>query len=200
MRTLGRHGRATSMYLLLAAACTIALLAGCTAQKTIEPTTGTLTPTSTVTASDTPLAAETATEPATVEPSVTPPPPPPPDTTLPYKPGPDETGTNYAYLTKLSLHADGYVYATVDYIIIGEGPDGVEITNDNPKLRTFPLAAACPCRYLTGGGADLSAPKSPTTYLAKWKAASSSSRIRKNPYKVTVKHGVITKFDNAYLP
>jgi hypothetical protein len=198
MRTHGPHGEATSMRVLLAVACTMALLAGCTAQKTIEPTTGTLTATSTVAASDTPLATETATEPATVEPSVTPPPP-PPDKTLPYKPGPDETGTNYAYLKKLYLD-NGYVYATVDYIIIGEGPDGVEITNDNPKLRTFPLAAACPCRYLTGGGAELSAPKSPTTYLAKWKAASSSSRIRQNPYKVTVKHGVITKFDNAYLP
>jgi hypothetical protein len=133
----------------------------------------------------------TVTPTPTVEPTTTP--------GLGYTPGPDETGTNFAYLKTASLKG-GYVYITVDYILIGEGPDGWFITNDNPKLRTFPLKKTCPCRYLVEGGATLSSPLSPVTFLNKWKSATSSKMIRKNPYKVTVKHGVVTKLDNEWLP
>ena len=92
------------------------------------------------------------------------------------------------------------MYATVDYILIGEGPDGWVITNDNPKLRTFPLAKTCPCRYLKEGTASLSAALSPSAFRTKWTAAATDVMIRSNPYKVTVKHGVVTKLDNEWLP
>lgn len=200
MRTHGVHGGYVWVLVALAVVFAAVLSAGCgPSQKAATQVTATETASSTSTAEVTstpPVVVEPTSTPP-VEPTVTPNPP----ATLPYKPGPNESGTNYAYVKKLVLAADGYVYATVDYVIIGEGPDGVFITNDNPKLRTFPLAATCPCRYLsTAGGAELSAPLTPTAYRTKWASAPSSSRIRKNPYKLTVKHGVITKFDNAYLP
>lgn len=132
----------------------------------------------------------------TTEPTVA---PPAAKADLPYTPGPDETGTNFAYIRKMTARG-GYMYATVDYILIGEGPDGWVITNDNPKLRTFPLAKTCPCRYLKEGTASLSTALSPSTFRTKWTAAAADTMIRRNPYKVTVNHGVVTKFDNEWLP
>jgi len=119
---------------------------------------------------------------------------------LPYTPGPDETGTNFAYIDLMTVKS-GYVYATVDYILIGERPDGGWIiTNTNPKLRKFPLAKTCPCRYLKEGTASLSAALSPAAFRAKWSSSGDDEMIRRNPYKVTVKHGVVTKLDNEWLP
>ena len=152
---------------------------------------------------DTPAATETiATVVTTATPDTTPPPPPPPvDATIKSGPdlGPNETGTHFAYLK--SMHEkDGYVYAVVDYILIGEGGDGWFITNDNPKLRTFPLAKSCPCRYLKQGTSDLSLPLTPSAFMAQWAAAPSAKMIRRNPYVLTVNKGTITKFDNEWLP
>jgi hypothetical protein len=159
------------------------------------------TPTSTVEASPTVPAetSSTVTPTPTVEPTETVEPTKTPDPGLGYTPGPDESGLNWAYLKKAVLKG-GYVYITVDYIVIGEGPDGWFITNDNPKLRTFPLKKTCPCRYLVEGGATLSGALSPTAFLTKWKAAASSKMIKRNPYRVTVSHGVVTKLENEWLP
>lgn len=169
-------------------------LSGCACTKT-NPTAGPSTGEK-VTATPTVEATVTTLPTATVEPTVA------PLATakgLPYTPGPDETGTNFAYVKSLSIK-NGYVYAVVDYILIGEGPDGWFITNNNPKLRTFPLAKTCPCRYLIQGTSNLSGPLMPLAFRSKWASSASSKMIRRNPYKVTVKHGVITKFDNEWLP
>jgi hypothetical protein len=149
-------------------------------------------PTPTVTVEATPaVTAKPAQEPTVAPPAA--------KADLPYTPGPDETGTNFAYVKSMVVR-DGYVYATVDCILIGEGPDGWTITNDNPKLRTFPLAKTCPCRYLREGTASLSTALSPTAFRTKWASAATDLMIRANPYKVTVKHGVVTKLDNEWLP
>ena len=154
----------------------------------VSPTTTTTTVTPTATA---------ATPTSTVEPTVAPPAAP---AGLPYTPGPDETGTNFAWMTKMVVKS-GYVYITVDYIIIGEDPEGGwKITNNNPKLRVFPLAKTCPCRYLVEGGASLSASLKPLAFRTKWSSAPSDATIRRNPYKITVKHGVVTRLDNEWLP
>ena len=154
----------------------------------VSPTTTTTTVTPTATA---------ATPTSTVEPTVAPPAAP---AGLPYTPGPDETGTNFAWMTKMVVKS-GYVYITVDYIIIGEDPEGGwKITNNNAKLRVFPLAKTCHCRYLIEGGASLSAPLKPLAFRTKWSSAPSDAMIRHNRYKVTVKHGVVTRFDNEWLP
>lgn len=95
---------------------------------------------------------------------------------------------------------DGYVYAVVDYILIGGGGDGWFITNDNPKLRTFPLAKTCPCRYLVEGSASLSTAMTPSAFMAKWAGSPTTKMIRRNPYELTVNKGMITKLDNEWLP
>jgi len=84
----------------------------------VSPTTTTATVTPTATA---------PTPTPTIEPTVAPPAAP---AGLPYTPGPDETGTNFAWMTKMIVKS-GYVYITVDYIIIGEDPaGGWKITNN----------------------------------------------------------------------
>lgn len=159
-----------------------------------------VTTTTTTTPSVTPSETVETTSPVpsteTTEPAVE---PPAPKKTLPYTPGPNETGTNYAYLKTMKLKS-GYVYITVDYILMGEGPDGWYITNNNKKLRTFPLAKSCQCRYLVEGGASLSGSLTPTAFRTKWLAASSSKMIKRNPYQVRVKKGVVTKLTNVWLP
>jgi hypothetical protein len=133
----------------------------------------------------------------TVEPTVA---PPATKADLPYTPGPDESGIQWAYLKKMVVKS-GYVYATVDYIIIGDDPDGGwMITNDNPKLRVFPLAKSCHCRYIKEGGSTLSSSLTPTAFRTKWLAGPADHMIRMNPYKIWLKHGVITKIDNEWLP
>ncbi|HEY5112868.1 MAG TPA: hypothetical protein VIJ45_02015, partial [Coriobacteriia bacterium] len=196
------QGRKTSVWVFVAAFAGVAVVAGMlgwfvanSMSVPVVPAPAPTVTTPTVEASTT-VPAETSptvTATATVEPTST------PEPGLGYTPGPDESGTNFAYLKKAILKG-GHVYITVDYIVIGEGPDGWFITNDNPKLRTFPLLKTCPCRYLVEGGATLSSPLSPVAFLNKWKAATTSKMIRKNPYKVTVKHGVVTKLDNEWLP
>jgi len=196
MRGHGSHGRWTWALTALGVACAAVLLAGCSPPGNTAPQTeATVTPEATSTAAVEPTVSPEPTETPAVQPTVAPDPP----STLPYKPGPNETGKNFAWLKKLVLE-DGYVYATVDYILIGEGDDGWFITNNNPKLRTFPLKQTCPCRYLVEGGANLSGALAPNAFMTKWQNASASKMIRKNPYEVTVKNGVITKLDNEWLP
>ena len=155
-------------------------------------TTATVTPTAAAATTSPPAVTTSAVEPTVAPPAAS--------AGLPYTPGPDETGTNFAWMTKMVVKS-GYVYITVDYIIIGEDPEGGwKITNNNPKLRVFPLAKTCPCRYLIEGGASLSAPLKPLAFRTKWSSAPSDAMIRHNPYKVTVKHGVVTRLDNEWLP
>lgn len=169
------------------------------ATTTTTTTTTTVTSTTTVPAVTTSEAVETSAPVPSTETTEPPVAPPAKKTTLPYTPGPNETGTNYAYLRTMKLKS-GYVYITVDYILVGEGADGWFITNNNKKLRTFPLAKSCPCRYLIEGTASLSGALSPTAFRTKWNAASSSKMIKRNPYIVTVKKGVVTKLSNLWLP
>lgn len=132
-----------------------------------------------------------------VEPTVA---PPAAKADLPYTPGPDESGIQWAWLKKMVVKG-GYVYATVDYIIIGEDPEGGwKITNDNPKLRTFPLFKTAKCRYIKEGGSTLSSSLTPKAFRTKWLAGPADHMIRMNPYKLWLKHGVITKMDNEWLP
>ena len=196
------QGRKLPIWVFVAAFVAVALVAGAarwfvanSIPAPVVPLPKPAVTSSTVEASPTvPIETSTTVTPTgTVGPTTT------PDPGLGYSPGPDETGTNWAYLKTASLKG-GYVYITVDYIVIGEGSDGWFITNDNPKLRTFPLKKTCPCRYLVEGGATLSSPLSPVAFRNKWRAAPTSKMIRKNPYKVTVKHGVVTKLDNQWLP
>ena len=190
-------GRGVPVWVFVVSLLAVAGIAGSAAWLMRGParniTPGTQTTTPTVTVETTPAVTTTT----AVEPPVAPPAKP---AGLPYTPGPDETATNFAYLKKMVVKS-GYVYVTVDYILIGEDPDGGwVITNDNPKLRTFPLAKTCPCRYLKEGTASLSSALKPLAFRAKWAAAPSDEMIRANPYKLTVKHGVGTKLDNEWLP
>jgi hypothetical protein len=175
----------------------VAVIAGSVAWLMRSPV-PTVTPpvqtTTTPTVEPTPTATTTT---PTVEPTVA---PPAAKANLPYTPGPDESGIQWAYLKKMVVKS-GYVYATVDYIIISEDPEGGwKITNDNPKLRTFPLAKTCKCRYLKEGGSTLSSSLTPTAFRTKWLGAPTDQMIRMNPYKLWLKHGVITKIDNEWLP
>jgi hypothetical protein len=187
--------RGIPVWVFVVSLLAVAAIAGSAAWLLLGPVptagpTAQTTPTATV--ETTPAAtATTATEPAVAPPAA--------KADLPYTPGPDETGTNFAYI-KTMVVKSGCVYATVDYVLIGEGPDGWVITNDNPKLRTFPLAKTCPCRYLKEGTASLSPALSPAAFRTKWASAAADTMIRRNPYKVTVKHGVVTRLDNEWLP
>jgi len=187
--------RGIPVWVFVVSLLTVAAIAGSLAWLLLNPvpTAGPATQTTpTMTVVTTPAVTDTpATEPPVAPPAA--------KADLPYTPGPDETGTNFAYIKSMVVRG-GYVYATVDYILIGEGPDGWTITNDNPKLRTFPLAKTCPCRYLKEGTASLSPALSPTAFRAKWASSATDLMIRTNPYKVTVKHGVVTKLDNEWLP
>lgn len=166
-------------------------LRGCA--PTVTPpadTTVTTTPTTTV---ETPaVVATVSAEPTAAAPAD--------GTGLPYTPGPDESGENWGYVREMNLK-DDYVYVVVDYIVIGEDPDGGwMITNDNPKLRTFPLTKKCACRYIAEGGSSLSAAIKPQAFRTKWLASPADQMIRMNPYKLTLSHGVVTKLENEWLP
>jgi hypothetical protein len=176
----------------------VAVIAGSVAWLMRSPT-PTVTPLVQTTTSPTvePTSTPSPTTTTAVEPTVA---PPAEKANLPYTPGPDESGIQWAYLKKMVVKS-GYVYATVDYIIIGDDPDGGwMITNDNPKLRTFPLAKTAKCRYLKEGGSTLSSSLSPTAFRTKWLGSPTDEMIRMNPYKIWLKHGVITKLDNEWLP
>jgi hypothetical protein len=190
-------GRGVPVWVFVVSLLAVAGIAGSLVWLLRSPAPTVTPPVQTTTTTATPETTPTATTTPTVEPTVA---PPAEKANLPYTPGPDETGTNWAYLRKMVVKS-GYVYATVDYIIIGDDPDGGwMITNDNPKLRTFPLAKTCKCRYLKEGGSTLSSPLSPAAFRTKWLSAPADQMIRRNPYKLTLKHGVITKLDNEWLP
>ena len=188
----------TTLWVLAAIAATVLAMttAGCAKR------TETVTPKVEPPVVATTTAETTATVLTTATPDTTSPPPPPPaDTTVKSGPilGPNETGKHFAYLKKM-YKKGGYVYAVVDYILIGEGGDGWFITNDNPKLRTFPLAKTCLCRYLVEGGASLSTAMTPSAFMTKWVGSPAKRMIRRNPYELTVGKGMITKLDNEWLP
>lgn len=160
----------------------------------VTPVGQTAAPTTTVDVTvDTPAVSTTV----AVEPTVA---PPAAKADLPYTPGPDESGKDFAYVRKMAVK-NGYVYVTVDYVLIGDDPEGGwMITNDNPKLRTFPLAKNCPCRYYKEDYSGFGPVMKPLAFRAKWAAAPGDQQIRANPYELTLKHGVVTKLDNVFLP
>jgi hypothetical protein len=158
------------------------------------------------TAAPSPTASPQPSEEPTAEPSASP---------TPARPAlPD--GTHFVYVTAAERRDDGSAGVTVDlaYFLTGEegeraaadhGDEFVNdyyIVNDNPRLRTLPVAADADVRYLPAGAASTELqPGSLDAWLG--------GILRSNPtdyggsdvpWWFTVRDGVVTRIEQQYLP
>jgi hypothetical protein len=162
------------------------------------------------TAAATPTETPTPTATPTDEPTATAEPSPTPDRVV------LDDGTYFVYVTDASRRADGSIRVTFDLAYFYTGADAVReaaergeepvndyyIQNDNPRLRTMPVASDAGVRYLPVGSAstelvdgDLDAwldavlETNPTDYGGK-----------DVPWWFTTRDGVVTRIEQQYLP
>lgn len=162
------------------------------------------TPTPSVTPAGTPTAS------ATDEPTTTPEPSPPPVRAV------LEDGTHFVYVTDAARRADGSVRVTFDLAEFHTGADAereaeahgdevvndIYIVNDNPRLRTIPVAADATVRYLPtdGAGTELVTGNLDAWLEAVMETAQTDYGGRDVPWWFTVDDGVVTGIEQQYLP
>jgi hypothetical protein len=167
-----------------------------------ERATGTPTPSSTAT--------QQPTSSATHEPGATLEPSPTPDRVV------LEDGTHFVYVTEGARREDGSIRVTFDLAIFHTGADAEQaaaahgdepvndyyIENDNPRLRTIPIAADAIVRYLPVGSATTElVPGNVDAWLeAVMGTAQTDYGGKEVPWWFSVNDGVVTRIEQPYLP
>ncbi len=129
-------------------------------------------------------------------------------------------GRSAAYLTVLDIPHRSITFDLIEFLTgdaakkawqkanPGSGDDGPDddyyIVNDNPKLRTLPVAANVTVSVLQNDGGS---PQTATItlaalpgYLAKAKPDTTDHKLSYNPWWLTVQNGQIVKIEEQFVP
>lgn len=132
------------------------------------------------------------------------------------RPGVIEDGRHFVYVTEAARLEDGGATVTFDLAYFLTGEEGAQaaaehgdefvndsyIVNDNPRLRTLPLAATVRVRYVPiGSGTTELQPGNVDAWLESILETTPTDYGGKDvPWWFTVKGGVITRIAQQYLP
>jgi hypothetical protein len=130
-------------------------------------------------------------------------------------------GRSPVYLTKIDVGNRTVTFDLIDFLTgdaakkawkkanPGSSEDGPPndyfIVNDNPKLRTLPVADPVDCKVVDQQNMDGTANKTitfdgATAYFISIKPDQSDHRLSWDPFWITVVNGVVTKIEEQFLP
>lgn len=125
-------------------------------------------------------------------------------------------GRHAAYLTRLDVDRRTLTFDKIDFLTgdaakkayLRENPGETDgppndymIVNDNPLVRTFPIAAAATITIVDLTGGVLTSKDTNLAALPAYFASEKGGkRLWHNPFWLTIKSGQITKIEEQYLP
>ncbi len=129
-----------------------------------------------------------------------------------------QTGRQFAYISKLKKGDPGSLVADYAQFLTGAAaskaaaahgdesppPNDYYIVNDNPKLRTLPVATNVKVVLVSrpGGEAELSGYSADLSTLAKYLAdtGETTASIRADGFWLTLEDGIVMKIEEQYVP